>query len=230
MQKLNPMFILERLISAIAPHVCLRCGAEGAVVCDWCLPDFATPLPARCYRCKVQTQNSLVCKKCRHDSRLKHVWVRTGYERLAKQLIRDFKFGRKQAAAQPLACLTGECLPFLSRDTVVTHVPTATTRIRQRGYDHAQLFARALARECNLPYVPLLARTGKIRQVGSTRKERLTQLDNAFTVARPAAARAASILIVDDIVTTGGTIEAVARTLRRAGAAQVDAVLFAQKD
>lgn len=224
------MFILERLISAIAPHICLGCGVEGAVICDWCLPDFATPLPARCYRCKVQTQNSLVCKKCGRDSRLKHVWVRTGYGGPAKQLIRDFKFARKQAAAQPLARLTVECLPFLSPDTVVTHVPTATTRIRQRGYDHAQLLARILAREQKLTYLPLLARMGSARQVGSPRGVRLVQLSDAFRIIKPDSIRGASILLVDDIVTTGGTLESAARRLKQAGAKQVDAVVFAQKE
>jgi ComF family protein len=158
------------------------------------------------------------------------VWVRTSYEGLAKQLIHDFKFSRKQAAARPLARMTVECLPFLPPDTIVTHVPTATSRIRQRGYDHAQEFARALAHEHKLTYLPLLARSGKTRQVGSTRKERLTQLDNAFMIIRPQPIKGASILLVDDIVTTGGTIGAVARCLKLAGASQVDAVMFAQKD
>lgn len=74
------MFIVERLLSVLAPHQCMVCGDEGSVVCDWCLPDFALPLPSRCYACKVATPDSQVCKKCRRTSKLKHVWVRAEYE------------------------------------------------------------------------------------------------------------------------------------------------------
>lgn len=230
MSKLNFMSILERFISLIAPHQCLGCGYEGAVICDWCLPDFATALPARCYKCRSQTDNSLVCKKCRPKSRLKHVWVRTSYEGLAKRLIHDFKFERKQAGALPIVRLMTECLPFLSPDTIVTHVPTAPARIRQRGYDHARLLARDLAHSQDLSYASLLHRVGKTRQVGASRAQRLQQLEGAFQITKSEKIRGSVILLVDDIVTTGGTLEAAARSLRQAGAKRVEAVVFAQKE
>lgn len=223
------MFILERAISIIAPHVCIGCGQEGAVVCDWCLPDIASSLPSRCYRCKAQTDNGLVCRSCRRTSRLKHVWVRTSYEGSAKQLVHDFKFVRKQAAARQLALLTAECLPYLSSDTVITHIPTAPNRIRQRGYDHARLLVKAVAKECKLPYTSLLARTGRVRQVGATREKRLKQMEGVFRAKKGKIPKNAPILLVDDIVTTGGTLESAARCLWKAGVKQVDAAVFAQK-
>jgi ComF family protein len=223
------MFILERIISVAAPHLCIGCGAEGVVVCDWCLPDFASPLPSRCYRCKSQTENSLVCKKCRHGSRMKHVWTRTAYEDRAKLLIHDFKFERKQAAAKPIAQMMAEILPYFPPDTIVTHVPTATSRVRQRGYDHAGLLAKALAHELELSHVSLLRRTGQARQVGAKRSERLRQLDGAFHASDHARCSGSQVLLVDDLVTTGGTLESAAKTLRQAGAKTVDAVVFAQR-
>lgn len=158
------------------------------------------------------------------------MWVRTGYSGVAKRLVYDLKFARKQAAAVSLARLMTECLPFFSTDITVTHVPTASKRIRQRGYDHAQLLARALANEKQLPYTPLLRRVGKTRQLGATREDRLNQLNDAFGISSRVRIRGSSILLVDDIVTTGGTLEAAARCLRRAGAKRVDAVVFAQKE
>lgn len=224
------MFIVERVISILAPHICVGCGEEGSILCDWCAPDFATPLPSRCYRCKTQIENSLVCKKCRRESSLKHVWVRTEYAGASKRLIYDFKFERKQAAARPLARLAAECLPHLPPDTLVVHVPTASHRVRQRGYDHAQLLAQALARDQNLSHMSVLARVGRTRQVGSTRLQRLHQLKESFRVAKPQSLEGASILLVDDIVTTGGTLEAAARCLKQSGVKQVDAVAFASKE
>ena len=126
--------------------------------------------------------------------------------------------------------LTAECLPFLPGEVIVTHVPTASKRIRQRGYDHAQLLARALVREHKLTYLPLLTRAGSARQVGSTRGTRLVQLSDAFRIIQTDRIRGASVLLVDDIVTTGGTLEAAARCLKQSGANQIDAVAFAQKE
>lgn len=223
------MFILETIVSLVAPHNCMICGAEGDVICVWCLPDFTEPLPECCYKCKKQFSGSLVCQKCRRTSRLKHVWVRSSYGSKVKQLIHDFKFERKQAAAKPIAQLLSETVPYLSRDVIVTHIPTATSRIRQRGYDHAALIAKALASELGLPYQHLLVRTTQTRQVRSARAVRLKQLDGAFKVIKPETVRKSHILLIDDIVTTGGTIEAAAKTLRLAGAKTIDGAVFAQK-
>ncbi len=222
------MFIMERLLSLVAPHSCLVCEAEGQVVCDWCLPELAPSLPARCYRCKAQTENSLVCGKCRRESRFKHVWVRTAYEGAAKQLVYDLKFERKQAAALPLARLTAEALPYLPPNTIVAHVPTVTSRARQRGYDHAELLAKALAKELGLSHIGLLARLGKARQVGAKRAVRLTQLKDAFCLIKPMPS--APILLVDDLVTTGGSLEAATACLKQGGAKLVDGAVFAQKE
>ena len=223
------MFITEKIISIVAPHQCLVCEREGAVVCDWCLPDFAAALPDRCYKCKTIAPDSRVCKPCRTKSPLKHVWVRTDYEEPNKQLIHNFKFERQQAAAIPLARMMAEKVPFLSRDTIIAHVPTATSRVRKRGYDHAELLAQALAKELGLPCQTLLLRTTQTRQVRSSREQRLKQMEGAFMALKSGALRSQKVLLVDDIVTTGSTLESAARCLREAGAKTVDAVVFAQR-
>lgn len=223
------MFIIERLLSLVAPHCCIVCDSEGSLLCAWCLPDSLTLVPERCYRCRAANAASQVCQKCRRQSPLRHVWVRTWYEDTARQLVYGFKFDRQQAAVAPLAQLTAEALPYLDRRTVVTHVPTASSRIRLRGYDHAQLLAKTLARRLELPYAPLLIRHGQVRQVGARRSQRLSQLQDAFRVIRPQTIAKAHILLVDDILTTGATVEAAGRMLKKAGARSVDAVVFAQK-
>lgn len=223
------MFILERIINTVAPHQCLVCGDEGKLLCAWCVPDAAAPLPSRCYKCKELTSDSAVCKKCRWHSPLKHVWVRTQYRHVAKQLIWRLKFNRSPAAAEPIANLMTEALPWLSPDTIVVHVPTATSRRRQRGYDHSELIAKGLARQLCLKYGTLLTRSGQTRQVGAKRDTRIKQLQNAFRAEKSYLIKGSSILLVDDIVTTGSTIEAAARVLKKSGAKSVNAAVFAQK-
>ncbi len=223
------MRLLEKTIGLLAPHCCLGCGDEGSILCDWCLPDAIGALPSRCYRCKQLSPDSRVCPSCRQHSKLAHVWVRGNYEGLAKRLIYKFKYERASAAAKPLARLMIEALPWLNDETLIVHVPTATRRRRQRGYDHAELIAREIARQRGLTHIPLLARYGQSRQVGAKRNERLKQLQDSFYIRNLNELPKARILLVDDIVTTGGTLEAAAAVLKKAGAKSVDAIVLAQK-
>lgn len=229
MRQCSWMFIVERIINIVAPHYCIMCGDEGAVVCDWCLPDIAPSLPSRCYLCKVATRESQVCSKCRRNSSLRHVWTRAQYEGYAKQLVHDLKFERKQAAAEPVAQLMAEPLPFLPKETIIVHVPTATSRVRRRGYDQAEKISRSLAQQLHLRNQTLLIRITQSRQVGARRSQRISQMRDAFMAVRSDMVQNASILLVDDLTTTGATLEAAARELKSAGAKTVSAVVFAQK-
>lgn len=223
------MFILERLLSVIAPHICIGCEAEGSLLCRWCCTELIEPLPERCYRCHALSPDSRVCEKCRSHSPLRHVWIVTPYAGAAKQLVHKLKFERASAAAHPIARSMCEILPFLPPNIVVTHIPTATSRIRQRGYDQAALLAKAIAQEKGLAASPLLGRLGQVRQVGASRKKRHEQLNTAFYSLKAKTILNQDILLVDDIVTTGSSIEAAARVLKQSGAKSVSAIVFAQK-
>lgn len=159
---------------------------------------------------------------------MKHVWVRTQYDGMPKQLIHDFKFERKQAAARPIAQLMAESLPYLPPETIITHIPTAPRRVRMRGYDHAALLAKELAKRLGLSHQTLLRRVTQTRQVGSKRAERIKQMERAFEPVSNVPQNA-KVLLVDDLVTTGATLESAARVLRNAGVKTIDATVFAQK-
>lgn len=223
------MRIIEKLVSLIAPHDCLDCGTEGTLVCAWCMPNAFLPLPDRCYRCNKLSRDSKVCTRCRRSSPLHAVWVCTEYEGLAKRLVHKLKFERAGAAALPIAEAMAETLPYFTKKTVVTHIPTATSRYRQRGYDQAELIARRFAQLKGLQYIPLLTRQGHSRQVGAKRLLRLSQLEGAFRPRNAYAAAGAEVILIDDIVTTGATIDAAARVLKAAGAKRVSAAIFGQK-
>lgn len=222
------MFILERLINIIAPNDCLVCGAEGSILCDWCKPDAALVIPSRCYKCQKQIKDFLVCPKCKPRTKLTHVWVVTEYTDIAKKLVQSLKFSYKREAAQIIAEYMSEVLPYLTPETMIVPVPTANVRVRQRGFDHAVLIAKALSQQKAVHNAPILKRTGSSRQVGAKREQRLRQLTNAFWVSNPAMIHKKHIVLVDDVVTTGATLETVAGVLKKAGAASVSAVVFAQ--
>lgn len=99
---------------------------------------------------------------------------------------------------------------------LVTWAPTSDRRARERGFDQAQLIAERVAAELDLPVARLLVRETGPHQTGSTRQQRLGR--PAF---RPVAVAPANLLLVDDVVTTGGTMVAACAALRAAGAEQV---------
>lgn len=113
-------------------------------------------------------------------------------------------------------------------DYLVVPVPTATERVRQRGFDHARLLAKKVAEQLNLELAMPLRRYGQANQIGARRAQRLRQQEGVYQIndARKVAGR--NVLIIDDVVTTGATLRAVTKVLRRAGAKHVDALVFAK--
>ncbi len=155
--------------------------------------------------------------------------MRTELGGLPRELLHRFKFERAQSAASSIASLMYEAVNGLGGHDLIIPVPTATNRLRERGYDHAWLLARELGLTNHLPAMRLLMRLNQTRQVGTKRDQRLSQLRGAFRVTRPGRLQGAHVLLVDDVLTTGATLEEAALTLRKAGVAHVDAVVFAQK-
>lgn len=217
------MRVIEHIISTIAPHECLGCGLEGSLLCAACSQQLP-PIPERCYRCLRTNPGSVTCKSCRSSSALYSVTPITTYDGLAKELVQKLKFERARAGATTVAALLAEHLT-LPTNTVITHVPTATSRVRERGYDQAALIARQLAAQTGAMYLPLLGRLGQQRQVGKTRLERHQQMQQLFVAVKSQVP--SQILLVDDVITTGATLEACAKILKAAGAKRVSAAVFA---
>ncbi|HEV7454160.1 MAG TPA: phosphoribosyltransferase family protein [Candidatus Saccharimonadales bacterium] len=202
------MSIFELIISFVAPHECLACGVEGHLLCRCC----AAALPVAQLEQKIPGTQQ--------------VWPGVIYEGLAKSVVHALKFERAGAAAKDIADSIAADLPRQS-DWLVTHLPTAPARVRQRGYDQSRLIARLVADRIGAPYAPLLARTTAVRQVGATRAQRKQQMRTAFRPLRGQSFPQRHILLIDDVLTTGATIEAAAAVLLAAGAARVSAAVFA---
>jgi len=220
------MSVLDKLVSLVAPHHCVGCGQEGDLLCPAC----SATLPRAyicCYRCRRFSRGSLTCDRCWRHSRLFRVRAATLYAGSGKTLVWQLKSKGAQAAATVMAA---RLLPLIkpSEHTLIATVPTATSRIRQRGYDQAHLIARQLARGAGLPWLNCLARSGQTHQVGAGRAQRRAQLKDAFRVTQARFVRGAHIILVDDVVTTGATLEAAAAVLHAAGAAKIEALTFAQ--
>jgi ComF family protein len=230
------MSLLESTIGWLSPPQCVGCGFEGSSLCKSCSTTRILPFGPRCWRCGSLTNHAKTCTTCRRLGGPSYVWITTVYDGLSRDLVRKYKFGHQRAAVIPISTmmsstfinyvngLTPESLNYL-----VVPVPTATNRVRQRGFDHSVLLAKHLSKQLGFSYAQALGRLGQASQVGTGRAERLKQSAGQYFVRSDWQVQGQRILLVDDVITTGGTLLAASHALRRAGALRVDAVVFAKR-
>ncbi len=220
--------LIDRLISYIAPHQCIGCDTDGDILCSFCINLFPTQEP-QCYKCQKSSADNRTCKTCSRESPLSAVYAYTPYESVAETLLKQLKFHRTLAAAPCIVHILHQAFHAeLHKNVLLVPIPTATNRIRQRGYDQAVVITKLLAQKTGLPYSCALKKYGQARQTSSSRAQRFEQIQQALTVAKPKAIQGQDILLIDDVITTGATLEAAAELLLQADAKSVNAMTFAR--
>lgn len=228
---------LARLRQAL-PSECGVCGRWPAQrVCGDCLERCAAGQP-RCRRCALPLAGgALECGAClRAPPAFDAAWAAVDYGYPWSALLTQLKFHSDPGAAQALVQLLARCpgaMAALASSTLIVPVPLSRERLRERGFNQAALLAQALAR---LPQSPPCARGLLLRtrdtpaQSRLTRSERLHNLRGVFSVAPERVARVAGrrVVLVDDIMTTGATLDAAAQALRRAGARHINTIIVAR--
>jgi len=152
-----------------------------------------------------------------------------------RAIIADFKFHGDFALARSLAALllqVPQARALLAQCDALVPMPLSAPRLRARGFDQTLLLARALAAQVPIALLPhaVLRQHSAQAQHQLSRARRLRQLRAAFSVAAGQQARIAarSVLLLDDVMTTGASLYALADCLRQAGAAQVHALVLAR--
>ena len=221
------------LLDVFWPPACPVCGEaawEDLGLCVLCAAALPPPGP-RCPRCGRHapfTGQTDPCPRCLdEDLRLDQVVAAWSYRGVARDLVLALKFGGRLGALAPLVRGVSEALARrrIPGDLVVP-VPLCARRRRQRGYDQADLIATRVARALDLEIAhrALVRRRDTPPQAGLSRSRRLRSLRGAFHAdAKVLDGRA--VILVDDVLTTGGTARACATALRRAGAPAVVAAV-----
>lgn len=219
--------LLEKIVSIIAPHDCVRCGIEDNVLCEACQPEVFLPLDSLCVFCQKPTVDWRTCQPCTKKYKIDSVWVAGEYKDLVSDVLRLYKFERVKAASKSLAQVLDNLLPYIEPGTLIIPLPTATNRVRQRGYDQSALLAQDLAKLRGIKITRSIARAKNIRQVGASRKQRFEQARLAYMLTKPKTLRGKKVWLVDDICTTGASLSAAARLVKAAGANEVHGVVVA---
>jgi ComF family protein len=184
-------------------------------------------LPARCAGCNQP--GDVLCRRCRFSLASAAAQVGDGgvhaalpFAGVARQAVLSLKYRNRRSVARHLARLMVHRLPVAGVH-LVTWAPTSPGRARTRGFDQAELLARAVARELGVPCRRLLFRAHGSPQTGHTRAERLH--GPSFRARAPRAG--VRVLLVDDVVTTGATLASARDALLAAGVSQVVCVAAA---
>ena len=151
---------------------------------------------------------------------LSGLWAAFAYAGAGRELLARLKYRNQRSCVRWLASAMAGALPAGLCVDAVTWAPTSPRRRRSRGFDQAELLARALGREAGLPVVDLLRRIDAAGQTGRSRSQR--RCAPVFAARRPAPD---AVLVVDDVITTGATLQAAAKSLVGAGAERVGAVV-----
>jgi ComF family protein len=210
-----------------AGDLCARCGESLE------LPNLSV---------ECQPESDPLCRPCRLAAPDFAKAVAYGrYEGQLRELVHLLKYKGMQPVSRLLGSLLAESLQGLAasapRELFVIPVPMYAAKRRQRGFNHAELIARAAITEMRRrdPQWNLRLQTGLLRRVratasqaGLTIAKRRQNLRGAFFVPKPARIQGQHVLLVDDIYTTGATARACSRILLRAGAASVYVVTVAR--
>jgi len=236
--------LLSKLLDVFYPRVCPVCGKVSdradRHICWNCfssLPLHTAETP-HCIRCGLVPEGEVgadfLCDACRLDPPAFDL-ARTAlpFHSAARDLIHLLKYKRGVWIAEDLADLLEGCArAHFDADAadLVLPVPLAPAKFRARQYNQSELLARTLARRLDVPCRPrLLERVRNTpTQTHLTVSGRKTNVKGAFAVSDPAAVRARTIIIVDDVMTTGATLGEIASTLKSAGAWRVWALAIAR--
>ena len=234
---INSLFCLDVLGSLLPAQCALCAGSCRGVVCPPCQQQYLEQTRRRCRQCANPLADvAVLCGRClRRPPAYDATWTATDYAAPVDQLLLQLKFGARLALAPLFAQLL---VAAVRRDSgwdapqVLCPVPLGPARLVERGYNQALEIARPLARQLDIALQPRLAvRVRETRaQSGVAPRERRANLAQAFMVAPQHATQVAGrhIGIVDDVMSSGHTVHALAAALKRAGARKVTVLVAAR--
>ncbi len=202
---------------------CFLCrGAARGILCPACDADLPRLAGTLCPRCALPSPGSAVCGRCLADAPHYDATVAAlAYRFPADTLVHALKFRGQLALAPLLGDLLLRCIPAGERVDCVLPVPLSTERLRERGYNQAAEIARHVAkqRRVRLELTIVIRERNTRAQSDLPWSDRARNVRGAFRCER--SLDGAAIAVVDDVMTTGATLDELAATLKRAGAARV---------
>lgn len=236
------------VLRGLLPASCALCGASGGeMLCAGCAAQFfggdatvvrcrrcANPLPGGDAEADADAGLGALCGACRvHPPAFDITLTATDYAIPIDQLVLQLKFGHRLALASLFARLLRDAVlqrPDFVLPALLCPVPLGPRRLAERGYNQSLEIARPLARSLGVALHPrLLSRVREtVAQSSVAPEQRQQNIADAFAIPDAALVRGRHVGVVDDVMTSGRTLNELAATLKRHGAARVSNLVFAR--
>lgn len=220
------------------PRTCFCCGIdlpsnEQGFLCKDCLKKLKRPGPMICQRCGITLKDGGAhCFNCR-GSKAKHFkcsLIRSAldFNAPSRALVHGLKYEKYINIAKFFAPLMHKTLlenPEMLEAEYFVPVPIHKKRFKKRGFNQAEVLARELSSLADIPYINALTRIKDTKsQTKLTKKQRAENIKEAFTCTMPSEIKKKAVILIDDVCTTGATLEECAKVLKKAGAREVYAL------
>lgn len=217
------------------PRTCFCCGRDipfknPALLCKTCTEKLEPVEGLVCQRCGLPLKSGGAhCFNCRGGKAAKYKcsYIRSAlcFNEPSRALVHAFKYEKYVCAAKffaPLMYKTFKANPPYFEAELIVPVPIHKSRLRKRGFNQALLLAEELSKYVNIPTEDILLRARRTKsQTALNRVERKENIKDAFALKEGAKVKGKAVILIDDVCTTGATLEECARVLKKAGAREV---------
>jgi ComF family protein len=218
-------------LDLIFPPVCAGCKQLGHRICSECLGSIVPLAEPLCERCGLPQSKAGICRQCQ-DQPPSFDALRSwsAFEGPLRSILHRLKYRRDVSLGDSLAFPFATFVAGLSwNPDILVPIPLSRLRLAERGYNQVGVVGRPLSMALSIAYVPraLSKERETHTQVGLTAPERKENVRDAFR-ARTSLVAGKSVLLLDDVATSGATLSAAAESLKEAGAKRVLAVTLAR--
>lgn len=229
----------DGVLAFVYPPYCLVCGSplkmDEKLVCEPCWDEVERAEQPFCTKCGSSLKNpSQPCPSCKDEGyNFSAVRVATGFNETVQKIIHSLKYRGKRSLAKRLGVILANRTLGDERFTgadLLMPVPLHPSRARERGYNQSELIAEVIGQKLDLPVDKnILSRKKRTKaQTDLDAKQRRENVKGAFVVRRPEEVSGKRVVIVDDVLTTGATLEACTEALLSAGAKEVYTLALAR--
>lgn len=223
--------VVKLFADIVFPIECVGCGQSSEFLCSSCVSKIKMFPVQTCHYCRKPQAFGKTCDQCANKNRLDGLFILGPYDQpILKEAIHAWKHERVKEIGNILGLRLADRLAhsFFQENSVIAHIPLRKPRQFDRGFNQSEQLAHILSKKFEIPLKSLLIKIKDTEPQSSlNREQRLQNIRGVFTLAKDAKLNGENIILIDDITTTGATLEEACLTLKKSGAKSVWGITLA---